>query len=119
LSTQVNQKDAIFGQMQGEKLAMEKLYEILQLLADLSMQLLDVVCDGASSFILAPTIMMKSPPAIACDATRVIMANVWLIVLPIIQIPTIIKNHKYEVDTLGDGQLWDIWVLGKNNAKHL
>ena len=63
--------------------------------------------------------MMKTPWAIACDTILTIAANVLFFVSPALQIPTIVKNNKYDVDTLGDGQVWDTWVISKDTATHL
>ena len=99
---------------------MEKVYEIVQMFADLSMQVIAAVCGGAAeASTIGITFTIKAPWSIACDTILTVSANVWLFVLPTLQIPTIVKNHKYEVDTLGDGQVWDTWVFSKDTAMHL
>jgi hypothetical protein len=48
--------------MQKEKHAMEKIYEIVQLFADLSMQVIEAVCGGPTeAFTIAPFLLMKAP----------------------------------------------------------
>merc|ERR1712194_484588 len=113
------QKDKEFAQMQTEIHALEKTFEIVQLFADLSMQVIEAVCANAEAFTIGIAFTIKAPWSIACDTILTVSANVWLFVLPTLQIPTIVKNHKYEVDTLGDGQVWDTWVHAKETAKHL
>ena len=119
MSTSAGQKDKEFAQMQTEIHALEKTFEIVQLFADLSMQVIEAVCANAEAFTIGITFTIKAPWSIACDTILTVSANVWLFVLPTLQIPTIVKNHKYEVDTLGDGQVWDTWVISKDTAMHL
>jgi len=61
----------------------------------------------------------KAPNTLVCNSVQLVMATVWACALPELQIRTIVKDQKYEVDTLGDGQLWDKWVLAKSTANHL
>ena len=100
---------------------MEKVYEIVNMFAEQSTNILDVFCDMPDTRTPGPFpgTIIKGPNTVVCNSVQMVMANVWARVLPALQIPTIVKNHKYEVATLGDGQVWDKWVLAKSTADHL
>ena len=88
--------------------------------AEQSTNILDVMCDMIDIRISSLFDMLnKAPITLNCNSVQLVMATVWACVLPELQIPIIVKTHKYEVDTLGDGHVWDKWVRAKSTANHL
>ena len=100
---------------------MEKVYEIVNMFAEHSTNILDVLCDMTDTRMISPLggTLSKAPNTVVCNSVQMVMAALWARVLPALQIPTIVKNHKCEVATLGDGAVWDTWVLAKSTADHL
>ena len=94
--------------MQSVKHKVEKVYEIVALTADWLTAIVDNNCD-----------YLELIPLKVCLTMSLAMKNVWLVVLNALHTTTIILNHKYEVDTLGDGQVWDTHLTAIDTAKHL
>ena len=111
----VGLKDKLFGGQQKTKHQVEKTYDIVALTADWVTAIADNICDIAGS----GTTLGVNIPEMVCLNVALTMKYVWLVVLHLLHTPTIILNHNYEVDTLGDGQVWDTWVLAKDTAKNL
>ena len=105
MSTPVGLKNDEFGKMQADIHCMEKVYENVNMFAEHSTNILDVYCNMTDTRMPGPVLgtLNKAPNTLVCNSVQMVMAALWVRVLPALQIPTIVKNHKYEVATLGDG----------------
>ena len=102
--------------MQKEKHHVEKLYEIVVLPADWLTAIGDNICDNIEVF---DSVKVFNIAHVVCMNVALTMKYVWLFVLNALHAPMITLNHNYDVVTLGDGQLWDIWEMAIDTQEHL
>jgi len=114
--------------IQDSWLTSEKHYEQTELVAGLTLDLHDQICDNiekveddAGGCIMTP-LGCKNVPKVAthiCRGFALAMKYVWLAVLPSVQAAYIQWRWKFDKDTLGPSEAYDVWVHAKNTANHL